>query len=126
MELDPSDVRQLNLNLHDQFRHKALHLLDICIHTVNATNVKCIKCTNPCDGTPKQHKQQLLRMLKRLHIRFKKTTSSEGGACFREDIEQLLLDLQQVLNAGMLNCFHVQYIKWDSAKGVTQTLFSVH
>ena len=124
MQRDPDGIATLSIDLHDQFKYKALGLIEDAIRATSKVNVKGVKI-NSCDGTPRQHKEELLRMLKRLRIRFQRTASSERGKCFREDIEQLLLDLQQVLYAGMANCFHVKYIKWDATKGKTQNLFSV-
>ena len=84
-------------------RRNILEALDLIGDVIRATfkvNVKGFKI-NSCDGTPRQHKKELWRLFKRLRIRFQR---------FREDIEQLLLDLQQVLHAGIANCFHVKYI----------------
>ena len=126
MQADPDAVDLLVIvDPHEQLRYKALSLLEVAIEEVAHVNVKGVKC-NVCDGTPNQHKQQLLRLLRRLRTRFHRTTSSEGGDHFREDIEQLLLDLQQVLQAGIANCFHVEYIKWDAKHGATQNLFTSH
>ena len=72
--------------------------------------------------TPKQCKkvylQQLRVLLKRIH---RTTNEAEGGRFFRQDIDQLQLDVQQVLNAGVAQADRIQFCRHKPGQG--QLLF---
>ena len=62
--------------------------------------------------TPKRCKKLYLHQLRVLLKRIHKTTNeAEGGECFRQDIDQLQLDVQQVLNAAMANADHIEFCR---------------
>ena len=83
MYRDPDGTAALSVDLHDQFKYKALDLIEDTITATFKVNVKGVQI-NSCDGTPRKHKEELLRLLKRLriancfHVKYIKWDATKG------------------------------------------------
>ena len=102
----------LVLHLYDEWKSKDLRTLKKLDQTVRGISHDDLKqmCGSNVMYTPKQCKATFLRQIKVLMDRFNKTTSeSEGGEEFREDIRQLDVDMQQVIDAGIVGIHEVRF-----------------
>ena len=96
---------------HEHIRAKLIQLLTSECESIEELAEMQLK--KLCIGslqTPKQCKKLYLHQLRVLLKRIHRTTNeAEGGHFFRQDIDQLQLDVQQVLNAGVANIDHVEF-----------------
>ena len=71
-------------------------------------------CCGKTIESPKSCKKVYLRQLVKLCKRFAATSSAlNGGEHFLEDIQRLVLNMQDLLNAGVGNAHDVQFQKWS-------------
>ena len=78
----------------------------------------CIGSLQTAKQCKKLYLHQLRVLLKRIH---RATNEAEGGRFFRQDIDQLQLDVQRVLNAGVAQVDHIQFCR--HTPGQKQLLF---
>ena len=96
---------------HEHIRAKLTQLLNSEYDSIEKLSEMQLKklCTGSLQ-TAKQCKKLYLHQLHVLQKRIHRTTNeAEGGHFFRQDIDQLQLDVQQVLNAGIANIEHVEF-----------------
>ena len=107
----------IDFQLHVELKYK-------CIAEANAEMAKCdqletdqLRCicrNSSALETPKQrlrmHKQNLQRIVSRLQNAPDKLATA-AASCFRDDIGQLYLDLQQILKADIANAAQVTFRK---------------
>ena len=120
-EEDPSSP--FGFLVHEEYRVKLIQsVVSMWVSTARLTNTQLKKLCVGSLQTPKQCKkvylQQLRVLLKRIH---RTTNEAEGGRFFRQDIDQLQLDVQQVLNAGVAQADRIQFCRHKPGQG--QLLF---
>ena len=120
-EEDPSSP--FGFLVHEEYRVKLIQsVVSMWVSTARLTNTQLKKLCVGSLQTPKQcrkvYLQQLRVLLKRIH---RTTNEAEGGRFFRQDIDQLQLDVQQVLNAGVAQADRIQFCRHKPGQG--QLLF---
>ena len=114
--VDPSIFHDLGF---DELRLKGLCEIDKCrnaVQTMSAADLQEV-CNGKSLFTPKQCRKIMLQQLRTLKARFRRTTNAaSGGIAFREDVAILLLNLHDLLNAGIGQAHDVVYQKWQPHK----------
>ena len=122
--IDPDIFHDLSPSF-DELRVKGLRVIDKCQQKVKTMSIAALKkaCKGKSLCTPKQCQKIMLKQLQTLKVRFLRTTDeASGGIAFREDIAILLLNLHDLLAAGIGNAHDVAFQKWQPNKFNVHTL----
>ena len=94
MDLQPSEEQKLNaIDCIKRELDKVTHMDDKTLKQI------CMPCI---DASPKQKKKHYISSLKHLLRRFQLTTNArDGGQAFKDDVCQLLLNLETVIKSGL-------------------------
>ena len=120
--MDPDIFDRLG---YDELRLKGLRVIAKCHQSVKTMSIAALKeaCKGKSLFTPKQCQKIMLRQLQTLKARFLRTTDeTSGSAAFRDDISILLLNLHDLLAAGIGHAHEVVFQKWQPKKFNVYTL----
>ena len=115
---DPNDVTTFNPS-------DAQKIGGLCVlhknfdHVMGMTSAELDAACKPFTvETPTSCRNLFIRQIKCLESRFHNTTSwNDDGEFFCEDINQLMLDLSNLLKAGIANAHCVSFQKWEPSMG---------
>ena len=107
---------EINLRNADFVRIECILILAEHIQWVNNMNLPVLQkaCLGKTIHTPKSCKKIYLKQLIKLCKRFAATSNAlEGGEHFLEDIQRLVLNMQDLLAAGIGKAHDVKFQKWS-------------
>ena len=116
MDTDPTSP--MDIFLHDEYRRKCIEKVVRAQNEVKYMPTAQLKgiCKKSLE-TPAQLKKKFKGLLDTLKMRFERATNEKEGGCeFREDINQIQMDMQQVMDAGIAGSDAVRFCRYEERK----------